>query len=147
MKLFNTTLIALCAFIFLACQSAAPTVSPTEVLKAQNEAQKKKDGAAMKQNLSKSSLALIEKAAKAQNKTVEELLTLESPDYKQPESFEYRNEKIEGDTATVEIKPAGFDAWGKAFFVKEDGRWKYAIDKTVAEADKVFRESQPAPAN
>ena len=136
MKLFKTIVIAIFAVAFIACQSATPTTSPTEVLKTQNEAQKKKDGATMKQNLSKSTLEMVEKAAKTQNKSVEELLVMEVPGYKQPDSYEYKNEKIEGDTATVEVKATGLEGWGKVFFVKEDGRWKFAADKTLEEAKK-----------
>ena len=88
MKLFKLTLVALCAFDFMACGLGTP--SPTEVFKAHAEAQKKKDTAAMKQNLSKASLELIEKAAKAENKSVDEALAAESPMGNQNAEYEFK---------------------------------------------------------
>ena len=147
MKLYKSIVVAICAFAFIACQSGAPSVSPTDVLKAQNEALKKKDSATMKQNISKASLALIETAAKAQQKTVDELLVLEVNGIKQPDSYEYRNEKIEGDKASLEVKAAGMTEWGKMPFVKEEGRWKIAFDQLIEDAKKAMQESQKSTEN
>ena len=140
MKLFKIIVIAIFALAFMACQSATPNTSPTEVFKAQSEAQKKKDGATMKSNLSKVSLEMIGKAAKAQNKSVEEVLVMELPGVKVPQTFEYRNEKIEGDSATVEVKTELSDEWAKVPFVKEDGRWKLSLDKLIEEAQKAAQQ-------
>jgi hypothetical protein len=145
MKLYKIILIALGALAFIACQTTAPTTSPTEVFKAQNEARKKKDAATMKANLSKTSLEMMDKAAKTQNKTTDELLVMELPGVTPPDSFEFRNEKIDGDTATVEVKTAGIEDWSRVPFVKEDGRWKLALDKLLEEARKM-QESQQQPA-
>lgn len=142
MKLFKMTLLALCAFAFLACSS---TPSPTEVFKAQNEAQKKKDAAAMKQNLSKGSLELIEKAAKTQNKTVDEALTADSPMGNKDAEYEFRNEKTDGDNASVEIKEKGKDQWVTMPFVKEDGKWKLALDKLMQDLMKKMTEDMKVP--
>ena len=142
MKLFSIILFAMFALAFVACQSVAPAASPTEVFKAQTEAQKKKDGATMKSNLSKVSLEMIDKVAKAQNKSVEEVLVMELPGVKAPQTFEYRNEKIEGDSASVEVKTELSDEWGKVPFVKEDGRWKLSLDKLIEEAQKAAQQSQ-----
>ena len=144
MKLFNITLIALCAFVFLACNQAAPTASPTEVFKSQNEAQKKKDGATMKANLSKASLEMIGKVAKSQNKSIDEVLAMDVPGVKQPDKLDFRNEKIEGDTASVEIKAADTEEWAKLPFVKEDGRWKIALDKLLEETKRAQQEAVKA---
>jgi hypothetical protein len=141
MKLFKITLLALCAFAFLACST---TPSPTDVFKAQNEAQKKKDAAAMKQNLSKGSLDLIEKAAKTQNKTLDEALTAESPMGNSAE-YETRNEKIDGDNATLEIKTKDTDQWVTMPFVKEDGKWKIALDKFMQDLMKKMTEEMKVP--
>ena len=44
---------------------------------------------------------------------------------------ELRNEKITGDTATVEMKRDKSDKWDTVPFVKEDGEWKIAFDRLV----------------
>jgi hypothetical protein len=84
-------------------QPQPQTKSPTEVLKTLNEASKSKDVAAIKNSVSKGTLNLIDESAKAQNTTVDELLKKENgaPFKDLPEM---RNEKIEGDTATIELK-------------------------------------------
>ncbi len=142
MKLLKLIMIAICAFAIIACKTTPPVATPTEVFKAQNEARKRKDGAAMKTNLSKISVEMIDKASKAQNKTVEEMLVLDVPGMTAPENFEFRNEKIEGDTAIVEVKSEGIDDWSRVPFVKEDGRWKLALDKLIEEAKKAVQEAQ-----
>ena len=130
MKLYRTFLVALCAFALLACSGLRATPSPTEVFKAQNEAQKKKDAATMKQNLSKGSLEIIEKAAKLQNKNLDEVMLMDfAAAANQPDVFETRNEQITGDTATLEVRKTQGDQWATLPFVKEDGKWKIAIDK------------------
>ncbi|HEX8636431.1 MAG TPA: hypothetical protein VF692_00100, partial [Pyrinomonadaceae bacterium] len=51
-------------------------------------------------------------------------------------SVEYRNEKIEGDRATLEVKNA-YSMWEKVPFVREEGVWK--IDKQGF-ADQIMQE-------
>jgi hypothetical protein len=46
---------------------------------------------------------------------------------------ETRNEKIEGDKATLEIKDDKMDKWDTVPFVREDGQWKIAIFDQMAE--------------
>ena len=109
--------------------------TPTATLKVFYEASKKKDAAGMKKSLSKGSLAMFEKQAKEQNKPVDDLLTkvdTNTPD-KMPET---RNEKITGDTATLEVKNDQNGQWDTLPFVKEDGEWKIAFDKFVDELMK-----------
>lgn len=94
----------------------------------------------MKSLLSKGSLELIEKSAKAQNSTSDELLRRESS-VKIKNAPETRNEKIEGDAATVEVKNetnGEFDM--KMPFVREGGAWKLARDKYVEEELKKVNE-------
>lgn len=114
--------------------------SPTQIFNAQNEARKRKDAATMKQNLSRASLALIEETAKRENMSVDDWLTIEEEGGDQVDNFQTRNEKINGDTATIEISADGED-WGEMPFVKEDGRWKIAMDKYVAELQKELEEN------
>lgn len=115
--------------------------SPAEVYKAQNEAHKRKDAATMKSNLSRASLELIEKDARAREITLDDWLTMEEEGGEEIASIQTRNEKIDGDTATVEINADGGEEWDVMPFVKEDGRWKIAMDKYVADIQKKLEEN------
>jgi PBP1b-binding outer membrane lipoprotein LpoB len=134
-------LILLLAVLFFGCNSIqSPENSPSGVLKQYVAASQKQDVAAMKNLLSKGSLELIEKSAKAQNSTTDELLRRESA-VKIQKAIETRNEKIEGDAATVEIKnetTGEFDM--KMPFVREGGAWKIARDKYIEEEMKKANE-------
>ena len=133
MKKWNRVLVlALIALLLPACKLGS---SPTATLKAFYEAQKKKDVEGMKKTLSKGSLAMVEKGAKEQNKTVDKALTegMESPGGKVDKMPETRNEKIYGDKATLEVQNEETKRWDTLYFVKEDGEWKIAFDKTVEE--------------
>ena len=57
-----------------------------------------------------------------------------------------RNEKIEGDTATIELKNATTNNWQTVPFVKEDGNWKLALDKYLADMQKKIAEKMKTPA-
>ncbi len=50
-----------------------------------------------------------------------------------------RNEKIDGDSATLEVQDEKSKDWEKLYFVKEDDEWKFAIDKTMEELFKKMR--------
>src|SRR5437867_1505961 len=128
--------VMLLVFVVLACNKL--TSSPTNTFKAFYEAQKKKDVAGMKKTLSKGTMAMLEKGAKEQNKTVDKALTegLESPGGRTDKMPEYRNEKIDGDNATLEVQNEETKKWDKVYFVKENGEWKIALDKTIEELFK-----------
>lgn len=128
--------IALLLFAVVACNLTSS--SPTATFKAFYEAQKKKDVPAMKKTLSKSSIDMIEKASKAQNKSVDDALKegFESPGAKADKMPETRNEKIDGDNATLEVEDADTKKWSKIYFVKEEKEWKIALDKTIEELFK-----------
>ena len=124
--------LSLCVLALLACKLGSS--SPTATFKAFFEAQKKKDVAAIKKTLSKASLALLEKAAKAQNKTLDTGIAEGfAGGSKTEEMPEARNEKIDGDNATLEIQDTDTKKWETMYFVKEDGEWKVALDKTMEE--------------
>ncbi len=126
----------LVVFAVAACKFGSS--SPTSTFKVFYEAQKKKDVEGMKKSLSKGSLAMMEKAAKEQNKTVDKALTegLDSPAGKSDKMPETRNEKINGDSATLEVQDEDSKKWDTVYFVKEEGDWKIAIDKTLEEMFK-----------
>ena len=129
--------VVLLVFAVAACKLLSSS-SPTSTFKAFYEAQKKKDVEGMKKTLSKGSLQMMEKAAKEQNKTVDKALTegMESPGGKADKMPETRNEKIDGDNATLEVQNEETKKWDKIYFVKEDGDWKIALDKTIEEIFK-----------
>lgn len=132
MKNYQLTIIALIALLAFGCSGSntavePQTISPTETLKRFIEASKKKDVEAIKKTLSKNSLILTERSAAAQNTTVDELFKRDNPGI--PSDVpEMRNEKIEGELASVEVKDqtGGYDTIP---FVKEENVWKLAFDK------------------
>ena len=131
--------------VLTAACSKSPGLSPTATAKAYYDAQKAKDVQGMKNTLSKSSLALMEEMGKMGNKTLDE--SLKESDQSQPATFEARNEKITGDSATIEVKDKE-GKWQTMPFVKEDGRWKMAVDqafeKAMQQLDKEIQASSPA---
>ena len=120
-------LVALVAATAPACKKRNST--PTGTFRAFYEAAKKKDAEGIKKTLSKSSLKLMEDEAKSQNRNVNELLvSTEDAPATIPET---RNEKIEGFTATLEVKNDKAGRWVTTQFVKEDDEWKIAVDKML----------------
>ncbi|MBV9956968.1 MAG: DUF4878 domain-containing protein, partial [Acidobacteria bacterium] len=106
--------------------------SPTAAMKTFYEAAKGNDTEGIKRSMSKKSLSAMEKAAAKDNKTVDESLKemIKDAPANQPEM---RNEKIEGDKATLEMKDEKMDKWDTVPFVREDGQWKIAIFDEMAE--------------
>jgi len=118
--------------------------TPTATFKAFYEASNKKDAAGMKKTLSKGTLDMFEKMAKAQNKTTDEMLKSIDHDNKTPEKIpETRNEKINGDSASLEVKNDKTDKWDTLPFVKEDGEWKIALDKFMEDLLKGLSDKLP----
>jgi len=126
----------------LACKLGGSS-SPTATYKAFFEAQKRKDLPGMKQTLSKGSLAMLEQGAEQQKKTLDESLKegFDDPAFKAPTMPPTRNEKIDGDSATLEVQDEKSKDWERLYFVKEDGEWKFAIDKTLEELFKKMGKS------
>jgi hypothetical protein len=106
--------------------------TPTAAFEAYYEAIKAKDVNAVKKLFSKSMVTMMEDQAKRSNKTVDDVMAegLKQASAEVPETLpETRNEKIEGDTATLEIRDEKKDKWETIRFVKEDGEWKLSLDK------------------
>lgn len=106
--------------------TGAAADSPTAVFKAFYEASKSGDEEAFKKTVSKDTLAMMEEGAKEKKKTLAQVLKESDVPPTMPE---LRNEKIDGDKATIEAKDTQTDTWEKFKFVKEDGKWKVVIDK------------------
>jgi hypothetical protein len=105
--------------------------SPTATFKKFFEATKKGDPAAIRKTLSKGSLEMFDKVAKEQNKTTDEMMKEVNKDGKSETTPETRNEKIDGDSATLEVKNEKTGKWDSLPFIKENGEWKIAFDKFV----------------
>lgn len=102
-------------------ENNAPTLAP--VVKGYFEALKKKDDAALRKVLSQSFVKQLEEDMKEEKKTGLAAYVAETEDLKTP--VEVRNEKIDGDKASAEVKGGTYVNWTKANFVKEDGVWKW----------------------
>lgn len=111
---------------FLACGEGAKLATPLETLKAYTQAIKKKDTTAMKLLLSDGSLKMAEQEAKAQNRTLDDVIKNETLFSESQKQLRFRNEKIDGDRAAIEVENS-FGSWDTVPFVKEEGVWK--IDK------------------
>ena len=110
-------------------ESAANMSSPKETIATFVAAIQKKDGKTIKNCLSKASLTKLEETAKETKKPIDELLIEMFEDEEMNKVPEMKNEKIDGDKATLDIKDAEMDKWDTVPFVKEDGAWKIAFDK------------------
>jgi hypothetical protein len=120
----SALLIALLAVTLVACGGKKAS-TPTEAFKSFYEASKAKDVAALKKLLAKDSLTKMEEMAKQQNKSLDDFIGERAQNGIPPTMPEMRNEKIDGDNATIEFKgPGGDNDWRTVPFVKEDGDWK-----------------------
>jgi len=142
-KLFITILFVFLTFGFTSCEESKPNQtqtkeesndSPISVLKTFTDAKNNKDAETMKQTLSKGTLETIGGVAKGNGTTLDEFLKRgNTTPLNKPEMPETRNEKISGETATVEIKRSGADQWRTLTFIKEDNKWKMDLNKYMDE--------------
>jgi hypothetical protein len=135
-------LILLAVFAVFACGGdggeSSKLRTPLDTLKAYTQAIKKNDVKEMKSLLSKGSLKMAQDEAKAQNVSVDEVIKREalfSPDQK---TVEFRNEKTEGEQATIEMKNS-YGTWDVVPFVREDGKWKIAKERI---ADELMKQAE-----
>ena len=125
MRIWSRFLLLTLTMALFGCGESKPS-TPLETFKTYAKAFKAKDTAAMKVLLSDDTLKMHEQEAKAQNTTVDEILKRETMIGETQRSVEYRDEKIEGDKATLQIKNV-YGSWETLPFSKENGVWK--IDK------------------
>ncbi len=90
----------------------------------------------MKLLLSSETIKMHEQEAKSQNVTVDDIVKRETLFSADQTQVKFRNEKIDGDKATLEVENS-FGTWETVPFVKEDGDWK--IDKK-GYADKLMQD-------
>jgi hypothetical protein len=117
--------------------AATPTMSPTEVFKAMSEASSKKDVEGIKKHFSKQTLVLFDQVAADQGKSVDQIL-------REPDGAPFPVlpviglEKIDGQTATLEIGDPETDSATRLPFVIEDGEWKIAMDVYLEQVEDVL---------
>lgn len=111
--------------------------TPTAAFKTFYEAAKANNIEGIKRSLSRKSIEEATKESSKEKKTVDELfqeIVKDAPS-KMPD---VRNEKIDGDKATIEFKDDKMENYTTAHFVKEDGQWKIALrDESAAGMDNM----------
>ena len=125
MRIWSTILTLSLISLALACARNEPA-SPLQTFKTYTKAIKQKDFTTMKLLLSNATMKMHQKEAQAQGVTVDDIVKRETLFGENQKSVEYRNEKIEGDKASLQIKDS-YGTWETMLFVREDGVWK--IDK------------------
>ena len=125
MRIWSRILLFTVASAAVACGESKPA-TPLETFKTYTKAIKAKDTTTMKLLLSSGTMKMHEQEAKAQGVTVDDVVKRETLFSESQKMVEFRNEKIEGDKATLQVKNA-YGSWETVPFVREDGVWK--IDK------------------
>ena len=126
--------------------AANAELSPKDVLRALNTAAKQKNVAEIKRHLSQGTLRMLDKTAEEAGKTPDQVLTEEGG---APFSIltEMREEKITGETATVEVQNMlDKEEYEKIPFVREGGAWKVALDAYMDDLERRLTEEMKKPA-
>ncbi|MGD9590169.1 MAG: hypothetical protein AB7V11_14820 [Pyrinomonadaceae bacterium] len=101
--------------------------TPTDAYRTAYEMRKNKDIEGLKKVLSAEILEFFTEMGKVSDRSLDEMLMdlANKPQADRPES---RNEKIDGDHATVQFKNEKGE-WSEMDFVKENGGWKLTLPK------------------
>jgi hypothetical protein len=126
------------AILSAACGAASEPKSPVETMKTYTRAVKAKDTTTMKLLLSADTIKMLEQEAQSQSVVLDEIVKRETLFPESQKVFEFRNEKIDGEKATLEVKNS-FGQWETWPFVFEDSQWK--IDKK-GYADRLMQDIQ-----
>lgn len=119
--LIVTVLLAL-----VSCADKSEPASPKKTFETYMKAVAKKDTTTMKLLLSAGSIKMHEQEARSQGLTVDDIVKRETLFSEGQKVVKVRNEKIDGDKATIEYQTSA-DRWETIPFVFEDSQWK--IDK------------------
>lgn len=141
--------------VLLSCSGPDQPATPLETFKTYTKAFKQKDTTTMKLLLSRESIKMHEQEAKAQNVPLDDVVKRETLFSEGQTTVEFRNEKIEGERATLEVKNS-FQQWETIPFVREDGEWKidkigYAdlmrqqIEQETRELDSIINQGRQTP--
>jgi hypothetical protein len=126
MRSLHLALVFSLVLLGASCSSESKADTPIETFKTYINAIKQKDTTRMKLLLSSESIKMHEQEAKAQNVPLDDIVKRETLFAEGQKVVEFRNEKIEGETATLEVKNS-FGAWETIPFVREENEWR--IDK------------------
>lgn len=127
------------ALLAASCSSSPKFLSPLETLQNYSEAVRKKDTTTMKLLLSDATIKMHQQSAQEQGVTLDEIVERETLFSQNQKTYEYRNEIIEDDKATIEIKNA-YGIWDKVHFVREEGVWK--IDKQAFFVNPILQQNE-----
>jgi hypothetical protein len=129
---------ACCVLLILtmACAGTREPASPLETFKTYSKALKQKDYTTVKRLLTEESIKMYEQEARAQGVTVDDIVGRDSLISQGQTTVEFRNETVEGERATLEVKNT-FGVWDTIPFVFEGGEWK--IDKK-GHSERLIRE-------
>jgi hypothetical protein len=105
--------------------------TPTATFRSFYDAARANDIEALKRSLSAKTLEMAQKDSANEKKSFDEFLTELAKDAPAT-APETRNEKIDGDNATLEFKDDKSDKWSPVKFVKENGQWKIALLEDMA---------------
>ena len=130
MRRYSSTLFLTCvafvAVFLAACSGEKQAATPVETFQTYVKALKKKDLTTVKLLLSKDTIKMHEQEAKSEGVNLDDIVKRDTLLGEGQTTVEYRNEKIDGDKATLEFKNS-YGIWETLPFLLEDGEWK--IDK------------------
>lgn len=135
MRIWSNILVLAMAAAVFACGGGEPA-SPKKTFETYIKALKQKDTTTMKVLLSDATIKMHEQEAKSQGITVDDIVKRETLFSEGQTTIEYKDEKIEGEKATLQVKTP-YGTWETVPFVLEDGGWK--IDKQ-GYADQMLRD-------
>jgi hypothetical protein len=116
-----------------AAKSSAEYSSPTAAFRAFYDAAKSGNTDGIKRSMSAKTLDMMQKGAAKENKSLDDAFKEMVKDA--PSAIPAtRNEKINGEKATLEVKDDKMDKWDTVPFVRENGDWKIAILDEMAGA-------------
>ncbi len=128
------------------CGSDKKPATPKETFMTYIKAIKAKDTTTMKLLLSGETIKMHEREAKANGSTVDDIVKRQTLFNEKDREVVFRDEKINGERATIEVKTAG-GSWQKVPFVFEEGAWKIdnagaanQIQQEVEDQNRKFEE-------
>lgn len=138
-SIFLLAFVALgCSFVEKEFEEIKKTASPLETYRKFTKSIQTDDTELVKFFLSKNSLKMMENTAKKQGLTLDQLLLRGKVRRKYIANL--RNEKINGETATLEEQNDFYKTWEIVHMIRENGGWKYALDVTMEERRKSLNE-------
>ena len=140
MRILLTLLVFCVGAAGLACSSESTPSTPRKTFEAYIRALKQKDIARMKALLTAETVKMHEQEAKSMGVSIDEIIKRETIVSEDQKLVEFRNGKIDGERATLEVKIGrenGRDKWETVYFLFEGGIWK--IDKK-GWADQLLKE-------